>query len=139
MTLLDLHNQRAKNSEEIRQLQGRNAAIDKQVMDLAGASVRMAFDFKGNQSGTVSVKHSDGVVLKADISKKVEWDSNALLNVANRMPWELVQQVFKIEFSVPEKSYKTLSSLLGEEFVKSIEAARTTKYGELKITTEVKA
>lgn len=89
------------------------------------------------QGGTFHFVH-DNILLTAVIDKKVEWDSAKLLPVAGAMDWAIVQKIFKIEFSVPEKVYSVLPAAMSisdeqQVLFKQIEAARTVKYGRPKI------
>jgi len=70
---------------------------------------------------------------KVDIAKKVKWDSEKLLKVAMEMPWSKVQRLFKLEVSVPERTYDGIQAVDPDLFAK-IEEARTVEYSAPKIT-----
>lgn len=74
---------------------------------------------------------ADGFKLTGEIRSTVKWDSNSLQQVAQTMPWMEVQKVFKIEFSVPEK---TFNSITDEALRSRLVEARTVKYSEPKIS-----
>jgi hypothetical protein len=137
-TLAELHEERNQHIGTIAALQEKVEGIDQQILAATQDKVRQMFSLSGKQSGTVSV-YADGMTVKGEVSKKVTYDSKALMRVAAEMPWATVQKVFDIAFKVPEKTYKTLATLVSPEERAAIEGARTTVYGELKVTLEVKA
>jgi hypothetical protein len=92
---------------------------------------QFASAFADKPSGEKTIE-CDGLSLKGEISKTVKWDSRALMNVAAEMPWDRVREIFKIEFSVPEATYNALAGANPDLFA-NIAAARTVKYGDLKV------
>ena len=73
---------------------------------------------------------SDGVKLTAEVKATVKWDSDKLEKIAANLPWETVSRVFKIEFSVPEKNFKTIND---SSLVDKLVEARTVKYSDAKV------
>lgn len=86
------------------------------------------------EGGAVSIRQPDGLTVKAISSKKVEWDETQLRGLASQMDQPQFDHYFKFSISVPEKVYASCSPNIKEEFDK----ARTVKWGEPKITLEVK-
>jgi hypothetical protein len=73
----------------------------------------------------------DGLKLTAEIRATVKWDSSKLEKVAYSMPWADVQRIFKVEFSVPEKTFATISDA---KLLDQLIDARTVKYSEPKVS-----
>jgi hypothetical protein len=97
-----------------------------------GASAKAAYDQAGKEHGTLSLPLQGGLMAKLDVTKKVEWDSEKLLKLAQTMPWERVTAMFKIVFAVSETTYKGIAVLDGDLKAK-IDDARTVKFGQPKI------
>jgi hypothetical protein len=72
----------------------------------------------------------DGVRMTFAIKPKVKWDSKKLQAVAATMPWEKIEKVFKIEFSVPERTYKSITE---DALMEAIKPARTVEYSSPKV------
>lgn len=137
--LRELHDERANYSAEVATLEAKIADVDKRILAATREAVSQMFALSGKQSGTVTVAGTGGVEVRGSVSKKVAWDSSALMSVASGMQWDLARQIFDIEFTMPEKTYARLQAIgLSPEAIKAITAARTTKYGEIKVTLEVK-
>jgi hypothetical protein len=83
----------------------------------------------GKDNGSVTFTH-DGMRFKGVAEKTVKWDSAKLQAVAATMPWDQVERLFKIEFSVPEANYK---ALLNPTLRDALTQARTTKIAPLKV------
>ena len=103
--------------------------IDTRLAPSGAAAMQAA----GKRFGTINLPIQGGLVAKCEISKKVEWDSEKLIEIAQTMPWERVIAVFNIKFSVSEKIWDGISSL-GGPLAERIKSARTVKYGEPKVT-----
>lgn len=88
------------------------------------------FQNAGKQAGDITFITNDGVKLKASVSKTVSWDNDKLQVIASSMDWAAAQRIFDISFKVPEATFKAIPDV---ELVAKLEAARTVKYGELKI------
>lgn len=102
--------------------------VDRRLYD----SAKAAFQQADKDSGTLTLAVQGGVAAKVDISKTVKWDSAALLTLSKGMPWERVQSLFKIEFSIPENTYKALRDL-DPALADKVDEARTVRFGEPKI------
>lgn len=72
----------------------------------------------------------DGFKLTGEVRATVKWDSKKLESVAASMPWHEAQRIFKIEFSVPEKTYHSITDT---KLLDAIIDARTVKYSEPKV------
>lgn len=83
----------------------------------------------GKQDGEMT-REVDGAKLTFAIKAKVKWDSNGLRNIASNLPIETVEKIFKIDFSVPERTFKAItdSALLAD-----LTTARTVEYSAPKI------
>lgn len=109
-------------------------ALNAELARRSDAAADQKYADENKQHGVVHFT-LDNVPLTADISKKVEWDSNKLMAVAAKLPWEKVQTLFKIEMSMGEKVFAVIDAgAIAPEIVADIKAARTVKYGEPKIT-----
>jgi DNA invertase Pin-like site-specific DNA recombinase len=84
----------------------------------------------GKDTGTLTFAFN-GMRFKAEVAKKIEWDSDKLKAIAAGMPWNQVERLFDIKFSVPERIYNAIHS---PEMVATLNAARTTRVGELKVS-----
>ncbi|API60582.1 hypothetical protein BSL82_15865 [Tardibacter chloracetimidivorans] len=133
MSLAELHGRRDAASTHMTYLKGVIADIDAEVAGRLSGSAASAFEQAGKVHGTMTLPLQDGMSAKVEISKKVEWDSDVLMRVAQTMPWERVTSVFKIAFAVPEKIYEGIQAV-DPVLTKTIDTARTVKYGAPKIT-----
>lgn len=98
-------------------------------------SAKQALEQLGKDHGSGKLALQDGFVAKYKVDQKIEWDSDALMAVAQTLPWERVQAIFKIVFSVPEKIYAGIAAL-SPELREKIDAARTTTLKPAAITLE---
>jgi uncharacterized coiled-coil protein SlyX len=110
----------------------------KAQMDIFNAELRSRFETRLNQAlAEQDKKHGqhtfdvDGVKLTAEVRATVKWDSTKLEAVARTMPWQDVQRVFKVEFSVPEKTFQAITDT---KLLDQLIDARTVKYSEPKVT-----
>jgi hypothetical protein len=83
----------------------------------------------GKQEGEVS-REIDGVKMTFAIKPKVKWDGKKLEAIASTLPWATVTKVFKIEFSVPEKTYKAMTD---DGLLSKLSDARTVEYSDPKV------
>lgn len=119
-------------AEELANMKAWQATVANAVADRLGASAKAAYDQQNKQSGSMSLPLQDGIIAKVDIDKRVEWDSDKLLAVAQTLPWDRARSLFKMALSVPENTYKVLKDVAPDLAVK-IDEARTVKYGLPKI------
>jgi len=114
-------------------LKARLAQVKAELGRRYGDSVRQALAQAEKDHGSVTLELQDGFKVKGDVKQMVKWDSAALMDVAKTLPWERVDALFKIEFSMSEKIYAGVAALSPELRAK-IDAARTTKIAEPAIT-----
>lgn len=88
------------------------------------------FSAAGKNSGDLTITTASGMKFKASISKTVKWDSTKLREIASTMEWPVVQRLFKMDFSVPEATFKAIPD---EALLAKITDARTVQYGSLTI------
>lgn len=84
----------------------------------------------GKTQGEVTAE-IDGVKLTYSSKPKITWDSKRLQAVAAEMPWDKVEKIFSIKFSVKETTYKALTD---DALIASLNEARTVEHTEPKIT-----
>ena len=72
----------------------------------------------------------DGVKLVGEVKATIKWNSDALRGIAQTLPAEVVNKLFKIDFSVPEKTYQSITDT---KLMDRLIDARTVKYSEPKI------
>ena len=109
----------------------------KAQMDIYSAELRSRFEDRLTQALVESNKQHgqhtfevDGIKLTAEVRATVKWDSSLLESVAQTMPWPDVKRYFKIEFSVPEKTYHSITD---DKLLDRLTDARTVKYSEPKV------
>lgn len=83
----------------------------------------------GKQDGELT-REVDGEKLTFAVKAKVKWDSKVLQDIASSLPQETVFKVFKIDFSVPERTFKALTD---DGLIAQLTTARTVEYGQPKI------
>jgi len=83
----------------------------------------------GKQDGEMT-RDVDGEKLTFAIKAKVKWDSKALQDIASNLPQDTVFKIFKIEFSVPERTFKALTD---DALITQLTTARTVEYAQPKI------
>jgi hypothetical protein len=74
---------------------------------------------------------ADGIKLTGEITARREWDSDKLKTIARSMPFDEVERIFAIKFSVPEKAYNAIRD---EKLLDKLIDARTVKYSDPKFT-----
>jgi hypothetical protein len=92
--------------------------------------VAVAYENADKNYGTVRMKVADGVELKADTSKTVEWDQDKLMAIAAGMDWATAQHWFTFKVGMPEKRF---DSLPPGDLRDRVSDARTVKYGAPKL------
>jgi hypothetical protein len=88
------------------------------------------FERAGKTEGELTRKF-DGISITMAIKPKIKWDNKKLENVAANLPWETVSNLFKIEFSITETKYKSISD---PKLKDAIMDARTVEHTAPKIT-----
>ncbi len=107
--------------------------IQKEITSRYEDLARQAYDQANKESGSMTLPQGD-FKLKTSISKSVKWDSTMLQQIAATMPWEDVSHYFKIDFKVPDSIFNAIPP---GELKDKITAARTVKYGDLKLDIEL--
>jgi hypothetical protein len=97
-------------------------------------SAKQTLAQKGKTHGSGKLELQDRMAVKYDVKQEVKWDSDALMAVAQTLPWSRVQQLFKIDFSMSETIYKGLAAIAPEDLMAKIDDARTTKIKEPSLT-----
>lgn len=92
----------------------------------------------GKEHGQTTLE-TDGVKITVKADKKVKWDSAKLMEIATKLPWEQVRNLFKITFEMPETKYGFLAEnvkagMQPAELLQDIDEARTVEIGEAKIS-----
>ena len=123
----------AEAKEELESQKAWIATIQDEIDVRLAPSVAAAIREAGKQHGTINLPIQGGLIAKGEISKKVEWDSAKLIEIAQTMPWERVSAVFNIKFSVSEKTWDGIVAV-GGPLADKIKAARTVKYSAPKVT-----
>lgn len=108
-----------------------NIALHEQILaERYAADMALALSQSGKTSGEIT-QEIDGVKLTFSLKPKVKWDNLKLRDVAGSMDPDLVYQIFKIEFSVPERTFKALTD---KKLIEQLTEARTVTYPEPKVT-----
>lgn len=112
-------------------------AYQKDILDAINAEILTRYQGRfmseleaaGKNDGEMT-REFDGVRMTFAIKPKVKWDSKKLQAVAATMPWEKIEKVFKIEFSVPERTFKSITE---DALMEAIKPARTVEYSSPKV------
>lgn len=83
----------------------------------------------GKVEGEIS-REVDGIKMTYAIKPKVKWDGAKLEAIASTLEWDIAKRVFKIDFSVPEKTYKAITD---KALLSQLTDARTVEYSEPKV------
>ena len=113
--------------------------ITEQMSQMLNPEYHLTNAGKMQSGGSTTIEEND-VKFVVEAKKEVKWDSAKLQNIAARMPWEMVESIFKIAFEITETSYKnclnnTKSGMLDAQIMALIDDARTVQIGEAKIKT----
>lgn len=108
-------------------------AINEEILGRYQSAFMAELKVAGKTDGEMT-REFDGVRMTFAIKPKVKWDSKKLQAVAATMPWEKIEKVFKIEFSVPERTYKSITE---DALMAAIVPARTVEYSAPKIVFTV--
>jgi hypothetical protein len=101
-------------------------ALNERTKDQLAAALAEA----GKTQGSITVD-IDGVKLNYELKPKITWDSKRLQAVAAEMPWDKVEKIFSIKFSVKETTYKALTD---DTLIASLNEARTVEHTDPKIS-----
>jgi hypothetical protein len=125
-SLSDLLDLQEGYAASIATFKARADAVKAELTRRLGMSAIQTLQQKGKDHGSGSMQLQDGIVAKFKVDQEIKWDSDKLMAVAQTLPWEQVNAIFKIAFSIPEKTYAGIASLRPELRAK-IDDARTTK------------
>jgi len=73
----------------------------------------------------------EGIKLAGEITARRDWDSEKLKAIAKSMPYDEVERLFAIKFTVPEKAFNAVRD---EKLLDKLIDARTVKYSDPKFT-----
>jgi len=133
ITLQQLKATRDELASQIASLQAKLKETDASIAALLDRPVDDEFDAAGKQHGVVSLQ-VEGIDVKAEITKTVAWDSEKLLTAMSGMTWEKAKTIFDVKVSIKETVYNSLLATASEDFIAKINAARTVKYSDPKIS-----
>ena len=133
LSLQDIYARRTAAVTEMAHMKAAVDELNAEIQRRFEASAVSAFGQAGKDSGQLKLSLQDGFALECKIDKKVEWDSDKLMAVAQTMPWDRVQAIFKIAFAVPEKIYGGIAAV-DPGLKAKIDDARTVKLSPVKVT-----
>ncbi len=129
-SISSLQSERSNAVEAAASAKQRISAVDAELVRRFGEQGKTALANLGKETGTTTLELENGPKLKADVSKTVKWDGDALAALAADMTWENASHFFEIKFSMKEAMYKAQPP---GNFLDSLTAARTVKTGDIKI------
>ncbi len=119
-----------KLDQAIAQLEQAKATISTALVNRTKDALARELHAAGKTQGSITAE-VDGVKLNYELKPKITWDSKRLQAVAADMPWDKVEKIFSIKFSVKETTYKALTD---DALIASLNEARTVEHTEPKIT-----
>ena len=119
-----------KLDQAIAKLEEARAAISTALFNRTKDTLAAALADAGKTQGSITAE-VDGVKLNYELKPKITWDSKRLQAVAAEMPWDKVEKIFSIKFSVKETTYKALTD---DALIASLNEARTVEHTEPKIS-----
>ena len=119
-----------KLDDAIAKLEQAKASISLALATRTKDALAAALADAGKTQGSITAE-IDGVKLSYEVKPKITWDSKRLQAVAAEMPWDKVEKVFSIKFSVKETTYKALTD---DALIASLNEARTVEHTEPKIS-----
>lgn len=119
-----------KLDEAIAKLEQAKASISLALATRTKDALAAALADAGKTQGSITAE-IDGVKLNYEVKPKITWDSKRLQAVAAEMPWDKVEKIFSIKFSVKETTYKALTD---DALIASLNEARTVEHTEPKIS-----
>lgn len=103
----ELLEKRDEYEAEITALKAMVFAIDEQVSFLAKPVMEAKLASEGKSSGSFKL-NIDGASLQGEIRKTVKWSSDALKEVASKIPAEDAAVIFDVALSIREEQLKVL-------------------------------
>jgi hypothetical protein len=128
--LLELLDERTRLEREAGAIRGQLTQANRKISELVKPCLDAAYLRHDKPSGTVKFA-LDNHLFQAVVDKRVEWNSDALKDVALEMLPQEASELFRITYSVPEANFK---SVLNPTLKAKLVVARTVKYGEPKIS-----
>lgn len=119
-----------KLDQAIAKLEEARDAINNALAERTKTALAAALAEAGKTQGSITAE-IDGVKLNYELKPKITWDSKRLQVVAAEMPWDKVEKIFSIKFSVKETTYKALTD---DSLIASLNEARTVEHTEPKIS-----
>lgn len=128
VSLADLHADMTACDIAMAHAKERKAVINDELEARFRTSVDYAFRDRGKAFGTVKITIADPAFkIEAEIEKKVSWDSDELLACMADMDWVQIQAIFKIDLSIPEKTWDGIQKA-NPAMAQKFAPARTVKY-----------
>jgi hypothetical protein len=118
-----------RQREEVRAAKWRLLELENEMQVRQEELAAQVLDAAGKVTGSLSFAHT-GLRFKAERVKRVTWDSDKLKALAATMPWDHVEKLFDIKFTVPERIYGAIHS---PELLSKLDECRTTQVGELEV------
>ena len=125
-----LRDRLAEIKNTIALLKSEEEKIQAALLSQYGHQFAQALADNGKQYGDIT-REVDGVKLTYSVKAKVKWDNDQLAHIASSLDWEMTRKIFKIEFSVPERTFKALTD---QKLVDRLTDARTVEYSEPKFS-----
>lgn len=134
----DLLEYRNATEQALREAKAELEHVDAAIAKRYATVIDHQYHVKGERVGTVRGDLGGGVSLVGEISKTVKWETDKLLDEANRLPsWERVRALFDVKLTVKESVFKAIKATDPDQ-AKRLEAARTVTYGQPKVRLEMK-
>lgn len=127
-TLEELHVALAKQNKIIATAENVVDGITAELRNRYATRLADALTEQGKVHGQFSFD-ADGYKLTGEVKATVKWNSDALRGIAQSLPNDQVNRLFKIEFSIPEKNFSTIDDKV---LLTRLTEARTVKYSEPK-------
>lgn len=132
-SLSDLLDLQGGYEDAVVKFKARIAAVQEELSFRYASSAVAALVQQGKEHGSGKLPLQDGFAVTYKVDREVKWDSEKLLAVAQTLPWERVNAIFKIGFSVPEAIYKGIAAA-APDLREKIDEARTTTIKPAKLS-----
>lgn len=131
-SVLELLADREALERELGLVKGRLTQLNERIAEAVKQPMESAFAREGKPDGTVKFA-LDNHIFKAVVDKRVEWNSDALADIARELGPDGTAELLKVKttYSMSEPIFKTIQN---PELRAKLTIARTVKYGEPKIT-----
>jgi len=130
MTVSELRDAASIQNNIVEAAKARLADVQSELTTRFAEVIKSALEQDGKTHGQHTFE-SEGIKLTSEVRATVKWDSTKLETIARSLPYDQVQRMFKIEFSVPEKSFQ---SVIDNNLRTKLVDARTVKYSDPKFT-----